>query len=291
MTSPRLYPISIAEIEPWRRAHGTTVTEATDRFFQFLVLESIASSELREHLYFKGGNALRFIYGNPRSTLDLDFSADHAVPDDEIMLRDILDRAVRRTFVRHGAKGKVQSVRRNPHRPESTLPTYSAKIGYQLPGDRHFADFETTSVAVSKVVRVEISINDVVCDSDEASLGPRSPNRIVVCTRNDIIAEKLRSILQQRIRNRNRKQDAYDISRMMREHGDKLDHRLISLYLQHKSEARHIEAKKRLFDKDLRARAKYGYEELQASTGEAYIPFDDAWADVMSLVRSLAIPD
>ena len=41
------------------------------------MLSCIASdSELSKSIVFKGGNALRFFYESPRSTIDLDFSID-----------------------------------------------------------------------------------------------------------------------------------------------------------------------------------------------------------------------
>jgi hypothetical protein len=68
----RLYPIHPAEIESWAKRHGTTRDEARKRFAQYAILEAIAAAPgLAGVLAFKGGNALRFVYGNRRSTLDL----------------------------------------------------------------------------------------------------------------------------------------------------------------------------------------------------------------------------
>jgi len=75
------YPTSFRELDEWRRQHKTTAEEARLRFVQFVILVSISSSlMLSTRLAFKGGNALRFVYDNLRSTLDLDFSADFTKP-------------------------------------------------------------------------------------------------------------------------------------------------------------------------------------------------------------------
>src|SRR5947207_3368064 len=120
-----LHPLSLEELEPWRRRYGVTGEEARTRFVQFVALESIASDvPLRDVLNFKGGNALRFVYGNPRSTLDLDFTAGAALPDEEEQIRSALDRALLRGGKLFGIKLKCQRVDRKPPKKKATLPTY-----------------------------------------------------------------------------------------------------------------------------------------------------------------------
>ncbi len=56
------------------------------------MLESIAvRSAVGRHLAFKGGNALRFLHGSPRSTVDLDFTVTDVLPDSADALRQLLD--------------------------------------------------------------------------------------------------------------------------------------------------------------------------------------------------------
>jgi len=59
MTPGRAHPVSLADIEPWRRRTGVDLTEARQRFMQFVVLDCIAISPLGRSLAFKGGNAPR----------------------------------------------------------------------------------------------------------------------------------------------------------------------------------------------------------------------------------------
>src|SRR5262245_48036666 len=99
------YPTSLAELEDWRNQAGVTLDEARKRLTQFAVLTCIgARRTLRDALVFKGGNALRFIYGNPRSTLDLDFTAAASFPDDEDQVRSLLDEALGQGANRFGIK-------------------------------------------------------------------------------------------------------------------------------------------------------------------------------------------
>ncbi len=72
-----LYPKSFVGLATWARSNGVTVEEARQRYAQFVVLCDIASvGSLRDHLVFKGGNALDFVLQPNRSTIDLDFSLD-----------------------------------------------------------------------------------------------------------------------------------------------------------------------------------------------------------------------
>jgi predicted nucleotidyltransferase component of viral defense system len=228
----RLHPLGLEELEAWRKRLGVTADEARKRFVQFVALESVAASPgLRDFLSFKGGNALRFVYGNPRSTADLDFTADGALPDEEEAIRKTLDQALAQGGKTFGIKLKCQRVQRKPPHPKGTLPTYDIAIGFQLPGDRYFVDFESPARLVTTVVNMEISFNDVVCETNHQQLSPRRSTQLRVCTLEDILAEKLRALLQQVIRNRTRPQDAFDIARMVRQHGASLDYGKIATYL------------------------------------------------------------
>jgi hypothetical protein len=84
------YPTSRNELAAWARRNKTTVDEARRRFVQFVVLVSMSSSSaFVSRVAFKGGNALRFIHGNLRSTLDLDLSAEGDFPDNPDTSKDL----------------------------------------------------------------------------------------------------------------------------------------------------------------------------------------------------------
>jgi len=112
----------------------------------------------------KGGNALRFAYQSPRSTKDLDFTADNAeIPDEADKIRQLLDEALKFAQRRFNVKAKCQRVRRKPKSTAATRPTYDVAVGYQLPDDFYFNNFEERTF--STVIPVEITLNDLVCDT------------------------------------------------------------------------------------------------------------------------------
>lgn len=282
------YPTTVAGIEAWRRANATTSQEARRRFVQYVVLVAIATGDLAPRIAFKGGNALRFVFDSPRSTLDLDFSALSKIPDDDAGIRAQFDAALAGTQHRFGIRVRLQSIRRKPVKsPESTWPTYEMKVAYQLPGDRCFAEFDRAGLTVSDVVNVELSLNEVVCETQGA---PLADGELRVCSLEDIVAEKLRALLQQPVRNRTRSQDAFDIARTIRADASRLDAEKVSRFLLVKAAARGIAATKGAFNEDVRDRAHVDYEELEHSTGGEFIPFTEAWELVLRLVARLGIP-
>jgi predicted nucleotidyltransferase component of viral defense system len=286
----RTYPTSVAELAAWRSEHSTTAEEARRRLVQFVVLASISSTAtLVSRIAFKGGNALRFIHGNPRSTLDLDFSAEGDFPDSSEEIKKLLDVALKTAERRYEVKARCQSIHRKPPGHDKTMPTYCIKVCYQFLGDKHYQNFEERK-SFSEVVEVEISLNDVPCKVDERVLHS-SAKPLRVCTLDDIIAEKLRALLQQVPRNRFRPQDVFDIASMVRRHGDTMDLDNISIFLIKKSETRGIVATKSAFGESVREKAAFNYEaEIRGFTTE-FIPFAEAWAEVLSLVAKLRIAE
>ena len=257
---------------------------------QFVVLASIASSSDRvSRLALKGGNALRFVYGNIRSTLDLDFTADGDFPDDAEEIRMLLNSALRQAERQFQVKARCQSIRRNPKQPERTHPTYEIKVCFQLPGDRHYKDFDHRP-RFPEVVELEISLNEILCESIPKRLSPAT-QPVRICSLEDILAEKLRALLQQIPRGRSRPQDVYDIASRTREFRASIDLGKVSAFLLRKSEARNITPQKRSFDESVRRQATINYEEeIRAQTTE-FLPFDEAWAEVLNVVSQLSIPE
>lgn len=284
-----LFPTTPEGIEPWRKSLGLPADEARKRFMQYAILEGIASSAgLVGLIAFKGGNALRFVYGNRRSTLDLDFTADGVFPDDADQIRARMDDALRPLLARFRVKARSQRVRRNPPGRDKDRPTYDISVGYQFPGDRLYQNFDEIK-SVSTTIDVEISLNEVVCETVPRRLRPDG-RELRVCSLEDILAEKLRALLQQPIRNRSRPQDVFDIASVIGRLGDGLDLGKVARYLIEKSAARGIDARKERFDSDVRNRAAVGYDALVEKSAPDFIAFEDAWAVVLKIVSKLEIP-
>ena len=231
------------------------------------------------------------MHGSPRSTVDLDFTADDDFPDDPDQIKKLFAVVLKTCLPRTQIKAHCQSIHRNPLALDKTMPTYIIKICYAFPSDRDYKNFEELERKnFSEVVVLEISLNDVVCETTEHSLDPYT-KPVLVCTLEDIISEKLRALLQQIMRNRWRPQDVYDIASVSRRFPGALDLGKVSKFLIGKASARNISPAKRSFDESIRARAQDPYDvEIRAQTRE-FIPFDEAWSAVLRLVAALDIPE
>lgn len=283
-----LYPTSLADTQRWRRENSTTTLQANIRFMEYVILNCIGSDQITQRgMVLKGGNALRFAFQNPRSTKDLDFTVTgREIPDDADRLRKLLNSVLLFAERRFGVKAKCQHLeRRPPQGPDSTRPTYSISICYQFETDRYFHNFEERN-NIPTVIPIEVSFCDLVCETCQWT-GDQS---VLVCSLEDILAEKLRALLQQKVRNRHRAQDVYDIAKCVRE--NVLDHAKIASYLHQKAQIRDIAVRKSAFDDLVRDMASREYDQrIREQAPRDYIPFADAWQDVLSLVGSLDIPD
>lgn len=285
------FPSSPDSIEEWCRQKKVPIHEGHKRFVEHAILACIsANKKLSSGLIFKGGNALRFAYQSPRSTVDLDFtvaSNDLAIPDNRDDLRKLFNQSLRWAEQRYNIKAKCQSINRLP--PAGTIPTYRVKIGYQFQNDPYFASFETRNV--STVIPVEISFHDLVCE-DTHYMPEQIPGKTIrICTLEDIVAEKLRALLQQPIRNRYRWQDVYDLARVCREFQGNIDFEKISTFFYEKCKIRDIIPRQSSFDEKVREMAAFDYEKrLKEQAKEKYIPFDEAWMLVETIIDKLDLP-
>lgn len=288
------FPKSLSELETWQIANATTGLEARQRFVQFVVLQAIAAGQIGREMAFKGGNALRFVHESPRSTIDLDFSVDGEVEDNKSELRKQINEALTIAARRYGIKLRVQRVERRPADPTKTKPTHEVTIAYALPGDRFYNDFERTERSIPLTVRMEVTFNDCVCEVEARQLSEENPATIRVCVLEDIIAEKLRALLQQKTRHHGRMsrfQDVWDIARYTRLNADNLDKNKISEFLRSKSGIRDIDATKSAYDQEVKQLAMNGYDQLRERTGPDFISFEEAWNTVQQLIAELKIPE
>lgn len=288
------FPTSFADVGAWSEDNSVGVEAGRRRFIQFVILAVVANSQvLREGLVFKGGNALDFIWQPNRSTLDLDFSIDHDLATfsiSEESIRRHMERSMLQVQQQYGVRLAVHYVRQVPPGDHRTFRMYVVRVGYAFPDQDALRRRMETGRPSPHVVDVEISVNEPIGSSTWTHLVESLPH-LRVGTIEDIIAEKLRSLLQQLIRNRQRRQDLLDIAVLLILHSD-LDRQEIGRILTLKSNARGIDARRSAFaNPEIRNRASVDYNRLQQTTRVLFVPVDDAWDLLMELVQTLPIPD
>jgi predicted nucleotidyltransferase component of viral defense system len=244
------YPRSFAGIRTWAKDNGMGMTEARVRFAQYTILRAITQShQLGSSLVFKGGNALDFVWQPNRSTQDLDFSAElSALGQNLTDAAAALQRLLRPSLVAVGAElgvaCRLERLEQQPPGADKTFVTYQIRIGYALPDQDRVRRRIEAGLTSNQAIKLEVSINESICADIPIDIGGIRPLR--VSTLEDIIAEKLRALLQQPIRDRRRRQDLLDIAVAVRE-APTLNYDQISDFLQKKSAARAISVSRAAF--------------------------------------------
>ncbi|MDC0711544.1 nucleotidyl transferase AbiEii/AbiGii toxin family protein [Stigmatella sp. ncwal1] len=283
------YPSAFQEISAWAASNSLPVTEARGRFAQYAVLRAIAGSRtLSSTLVFKGGNALDFVWQPNRSTKDLDFSSTDSSLNEE-QLRKHLTQGLEQVQRVLGVAFRVQKVERQPPGAEKTFVTYAVTIGYALPDEPRNQERIAKGQPCPNIVPLDISLNEPICDTRDIDV--QGVNLLRVSTVEDIVAEKLRALLQQPIRNRNRRQDLLDIAVLLRADVG-LDVTRVAEYLKRKAEAREVRVSRAAFNSvEVKERARVDYEALKSSTRASFIPFEEAFQQLQAFVGKLDIPN
>ncbi|SDQ79463.1 MULTISPECIES: nucleotidyl transferase AbiEii/AbiGii toxin family protein [Nitrosospira] len=177
-----------------------------------LILRGIAQSPiLSSIMIMKGGVLLAIRYQSSRFTRDIDFSTSQRIQDVDIpaLLNTIKEALVPISADNEYALAlRLQSHEiRPPNRPDVSFPTLQMRIGYVSRLEpRSMKRLEATGSA--QVVQVDYSFNEWASETEKESIDGGS---LSMYTFHDLIAEKLRSVLQQPIRERGRYQDIYDL--------------------------------------------------------------------------------
>jgi predicted nucleotidyltransferase component of viral defense system len=283
------YPRSFGEIQAWATKNKILAREARVRFAQYGVLRAIADSRgLSSILVFKGGNALDFVWSPNRSTQDLDFSTTDANLSGE-RLRGLLDTSLAGVKRLLGIHARVQRIERQPPGDDKIFITYAVNVAFALQDEAKLQEKIAGGIPCPQIVPLDISLNEPICA--HLGINIEGTNPLLVSTVEDILAEKLRSLLQQPIRNRHRKQDMLDIAVLLRDQQDiGLDR--VASFLLRKAEARAVPVSRQAFrHPEIRDRARVDYDDLRQTTRSIFVPFEEAYATLLSLVDSLPIPE
>lgn len=196
----------------FHQAHSTSTPpdETIARWAHHQILVAISNHrQLKDILIFKGGNALRSAHGSVRATRDLDFSIQETLPENDA--RKWLDLALRRQSQKIDILLRGLSFTPNPKRADATRRTWHVHIGYALKSHAgKMRRLEATQPQSPEYIPLEISENEAVGIYAVNSIN--GAKNLCVSTVENIIAEKLRALLQQRIRDRYRAQDVFDIA-------------------------------------------------------------------------------
>ncbi|WP_457809508.1 nucleotidyl transferase AbiEii/AbiGii toxin family protein [Kushneria sp. EE4] len=199
-------------VQDWVKDESLGINPDFKKVVHTVLLAISNDSDLSESMVMKGGVLMGISYRSERFTTDIDFSTKSKISSmSEKELRERLDRSLEAVIpdLMYEIKAKVQSIEVKP-RMESTFPSYKIKIGYA--SQRQASVLRQLERGQSpKTLSIDYSFNEETGSVQELTIDGDEDDSIKVYSLVSMIAEKIRSILQQVVRDRSRRQDIYDL--------------------------------------------------------------------------------
>jgi len=256
-----------------------------------IVITAISlSPTLPAHLVIKGGILLAIAHHGLRHTRDIDFSTEATVKSLPIdAIRNELDSKLIEAveMLQYDLNCRIQFCELRPPGKTKNWPTYIMKIGYApYSNNRRYSRLMAGNSPT--IVKVECSYNEVMTYIESLVI---SPGRIIKAYAIvDIIAEKMRALIQQPIRNRYRRQDVYDLYMLLQEYGNPSQddsHKILSS-LKDKARSRNIVVSRNsLSDTEVKERALKDYGQLHIEVVGQLPSFEEAFSVVESFYERL----
>lgn len=255
------------------------------------VLTAVAAApRLQKRIVLKGGILLAIGYRGDRYTKDVDFSMRETlqeVREKEIVeeLRGALALAVEQ--LDYGLDCAVQRWELRPADPDKHWQTLKISIGYAAKADANRHRRLVRGEASHKI-NVDISYNEVITAVEV--FGLPDGGELQVSALSDVVAEKYRAMLQQPVRNRVRRQDVYDLYRLLErpEMREPAFRSRVLVALIEKSRARELDAAaESLADEAVLRRSQKEYAQLQAEIASDLPAFERAYAAVREYYEQL----
>ncbi len=281
------------DLRAWVEAARADPVLHRDRQVTEVVLTAIGlSPDLRRSLVLKGGTLMAIAFHSPRGTGDVDFSATVEPGEFAEQLTEELDRVMLQAAQRLrylDLACRVQGVERRP-RPQlfegADFPALEVRVASARRSDA--GQMRTLNEGrASRVLRVEISFRDQVYDTQELVL-TGAEVAVQAFSPVEIVAEKLRALLQQPIRKRNRRQDVYDVAYLVERHAfDEEARAEIHRILVAKSRSRGIEPTAgSISDPEVMERARRDWDTLRLEIGDVG-DFNERFAVVRAFYEAL----
>jgi len=259
-----------------------------------IVLSAIAGSEyLKPKMIMKGGMLLGIRYKSSRFTEDIDFSTKMKLSEiDESEFREELNDAliIASDEFAYGVSCRVQSLAIQPKKnhENATFPSFNLTIGYARKNSAGEMD-RLDRGQCPKTIKIDYSFNELSYSIDDIIINDEDGVSAYGIT--DLIAEKIRSIIQQPYRNRSRRQDIYDLDFLLDSVNLDEQERLSVLYsLMEKSKERIPDGDvnpSTLDRDDIKKLSQENYDQLSAEVEGDVKDFDIAYNRVNDFYKSL----
>lgn len=279
----------LCDIGTWVEQAGESVTREF-RAAVHTILHAIANSQdLQSKMLIKGGILLALRYNSLRHTRDIDFSTDIAYSDFDLeifklKLESSLIAAVE--SLDYDVDCRIQSVKPNPKREDATFPTVVVSVGYASKGSKKHR--RLISKNSTDTVRIEYSFNEFTNDVEQVQLV--GGGELLAYSLPDLIAEKFRAILQQKVRNRFRRQDAYDLFMLLQRfsvEANENKNKILSSLLK-KSTSRDLQVvRESMRNPEIVRRSREHYHQIKAEIQGELPAFQEVYSLVQNFYESL----
>lgn len=230
------------------------------------ILSAIASDKyLKASMILKGGILLAVRYQSHRFTKDIDLSTEKSLGSDidAGAVVDLLNQSlsVMVETLNYDLDCIVQSCNLQPSNPDATYPSIKLTVGYAYKGTAKHKKLQARQSPT--VVSIDYSLNEKTPNIDRLKI--IQGDDLFVYSLTDLIAEKYRSLFQQVIRNRNRRQDVFDLYLILETFGSlgEVERKKILNSLIEKARSRGVEVSRESFDNpEIKERARHDYHTL-----------------------------
>lgn len=276
-------------IEEWVDSSGNADIRSFREAIHIIIFSIANSERLRALMAMKGGILLALRYESPRFTKDIDFSTTYRYQEFDVKeFKKLFDvqLGLACEALNYGLDCKIQSSKINPTNSEASFPTLTIKVSYAYKGTPKHKHFEKGTC--TDVIQIDYSFNELsyMIENIEIDDG----KTISVYSLPDLVGEKFRAIIQQKSRNRIRRQDSYDIYMLILKGilDDFTLKELILKSLKLKSRERNLYIdNSSLDDEEVKARSMKDYEILRYEIVGELPPFIEVYDRVNEYYKSL----
>ena len=255
-----------------------------DERARLAVLSALAGlDDLHRDYALKGGLVLQRVYGSPRASSDLDFNhvrphPNALTPGHEATLQAFCDRV-----------GAALPALAEPY-ALTQLGLRIEKWSEVMPVVFALVDYEDE--AGRGAVELQVTLSERICEFVQARIGGVA---VQAATLEDLVADKLKVLLQQTRRHQVRHSDVYDLWYALEAAPFVVDPAAVGPFLWQKAApwpGLHPLTSDRFRDEAVRSFAEAGYRKLRTEQPDLpFPPFDAVWASILGFVDRLALDE
>ena len=254
-----------------------------------MMLAISQADSLQTRMIFHGGLLLAIRFQGIRHTKDIDFvtSDKRSQLDEERFVAYLNEElAVACENLPYGLDCRIQSYRVKPSGENRNFQSMKIGMGYAYkgtPGHRRLMKGESP-----KVLEIDYSFNEINQQIDTIQLV--DGGKILAYSLPDLVGEKYRAMIQQKSRNRRRRQDAFDIYWLLK--SGYLEDRTLKIRIYRslliKAQSRQLAVHQdSLADEEIIERSKAEYATLADEIDGELPPFEEVYTAVRNYYESL----